>query len=98
MVDLWRAVTKYNVANPDFDPSTVAESIVAGLMYGLGDPSAVYLDAEQYPFAKESLAEGVEGSYLGIGSRVVKQDGKVVLFPFAGSPWERRQEFCLVMS
>ena len=89
LVDLWRAVTKYNVANPDFDPSTVAESIVAGLMYGLGDPSAVYLDAEQYPLAKESLAEGVEGSYLGIGSRVVKQDGKVVLFPFAGSPSEK---------
>ena len=89
LVDLWRAVTKYNVANPDFDPSTVADSIVAGLMYGLGDPSAVYLDAEQYPLAKESLAEGVEGSYLGIGSRVVKQDGKVVLFPFAGSPSEK---------
>ena len=89
LVDLWRAVTKYNVANPDFDPSTVAESIVAGLMYGLGDPSAVYLDAEQYPLAKESLSEGVEGSYLGIGSRVVKQDGKVVLFPFAGSPSEK---------
>ena len=89
LVDLWRAVTKYNVANPDFDPSTVAESIVAGLMYGLGDPSAVYLDAEQYPLAKESLAEGVEGSYLGIGSRVVKQNGKVVLFPFTGSPSEK---------
>ena len=58
-------------------------------MYGLGDSSAVYLDAEQYPLVKESLAEGVEGSYLGIGSRVVKQDGKVVLFPFAGSPSEK---------
>jgi len=48
----------------------------------------VYLDATQYPQAKESLEGGIEGSYLGIGARVISQDGQIVLFPFADSPAE----------
>ena len=88
LVDLWRAVAKYSATNPDFDPSTVAETAVAGMLDGLGDLSAVFLTAEQYPLAKENLEEGVEGSYLGIGARVVSQDGQTVLFPFADSPAE----------
>ena len=88
LVDLWRAVAKHQASDPDFDPSTIAEAVVAGLLGGLGDSSAVYLDAEQYPLAKKSLAGGLEGSYLGIGSRVVEQNGQIVLFPFAGSPSE----------
>ena len=88
MVDLWRAVAKYQETNPNFDPSTVAEAAVGGLVAGLGDSSAVFLDATQYPLAKESLEVGVEGTYLGIGSRVVSQDGRIVLFPFNGSPAE----------
>ena len=88
LVDLWRAVAKHQASDPDFDTSTVAKALVAGLLNGLGDSSAVYLDAEQYPLAKESLAGGLEGSYLGIGSRVVEQNGQIVLFPFAGSPSE----------
>jgi len=88
LVDLWRAVAKYQSTNPDFDPSTIAESAVAGLIAGLGDSSAVFLDATQYPLAKESLEGGIEGTYLGIGARVVSQGGQIVLFPFAGSPAE----------
>jgi carboxyl-terminal processing protease len=86
MVDLWRAVAKYKESNPDFDPSTVAEAAVIGLVAGLGDSSAVFLNATQYPLAKGSLEGGIEGTYLGIGSRVVSQDGRIVLFPFDGSP------------
>lgn len=88
MVDLWRAVAKYQASNPDFDPSTVAEAAVVGLVSGLGDSSAVFLNATQYPMAKESLEGGIEGTYLGIGSRVVSQDDRIVLFPFSGSPAE----------
>ncbi|MQF88683.1 MAG: PDZ domain-containing protein [SAR202 cluster bacterium] len=88
MVDLWRAVAKHQAANPDFEPSTVAEAAVGGMLAGLGDNSAVFLNSTQYPLAKESLEGGIEGTYLGIGARVVSQDGQVVLFPFAGSPAE----------
>ena len=88
MLDLWRAVAIYQVSNPNFDPSTVAETAVGGMLAGLGDSSAVYLDATQYPQAKESLEGGIEGSYLGIGARVISQDGQIVLFPFADSPAE----------
>ena len=86
MVDLWRAMAKYKELNPDFDPATVTEAAVIGLLAGLGDSSAVFLNATQYPLAKESLEGGIEGTYLGIGSRVVSQDGRIVLFPFDGSP------------
>ena len=89
LADLWRAVAQHQASNPDFDPSTVAEAVVAGMLAGLGDSSAVFLNATQYPSAKESLEGGIEGTYLGIGARVVSQDGQIVLFPFAGSPAER---------
>ncbi|MDA0263180.1 MAG: S41 family peptidase [Chloroflexi bacterium] len=88
MVDLWRAFALYSAGEPDFDPATVAEAVVAGMLNGLGDPSAAFLDAEQYPLARENLDDVVEGSYLGIGSRVISQDGQIVLFPFGGSPAE----------
>ncbi|PKB70734.1 MAG: hypothetical protein BZY87_09440 [SAR202 cluster bacterium Io17-Chloro-G6] len=88
LADLWRAVATHKAANPDFDPSMVAEAAVAGLLDGLGDSSAIFLTATEYPLAKESLEESLEGSYLGIGARVVSQDGQIVLFPFANSPAE----------
>ena len=88
MIDLWRAVAKHQAANPDFDPSTVANAAVDGMLVSLDDPSAVFLNATQYPLAKESLEGGLEGTYLGIGARVVSLDGQIVLFPFAGSPAE----------
>ena len=88
LVDLWRAVAMHQASNPDFDPSTVAEEAIAGMLEGLGDPSAVFLTASQYPLAKENLEGGIEGSYLGIGARVVSQDDQIVLFPFSSSPAE----------
>ena len=88
LVDLWRAVAMHKAANPDFDPSTVAEVAVIGMLDGLGDRSAIYLTAEEYPLAKESLEGRLEGNYLGIGARVVSQDGLIVLFPFPDSPAE----------
>ena len=89
LADLWRAVSRYRSLNPDFDPSSVVAAAVAGLVSGLGNSSAVFLDTTQYPLARESLEEGTEGSYLGIGCRVVSRDGQIILFPFAGSPAER---------
>lgn len=88
LVDLWRAVAMHQAANPDFDPSTVAEEAIAGMLEGLGDSSAAFLTASQYPRAKENLEGGIEGSYLGIGARVVSQDDQIVLFPFSDSPAE----------
>ncbi|MCH8800047.1 MAG: PDZ domain-containing protein [Chloroflexi bacterium] len=88
MADIWRAVAKHQASNPDFDPSTVAEAAVAGMLTGLGDTLAVFLNATQYPLAKESLEGGIEGTYLGIGARVVSRDGRILLFPFSGSPAE----------
>ena len=88
MIDLWRAVVKHQASNPDFDPSMVADAAVSGMLASLGDSSAAFLNATQYPLAKESLKGGIEGTYLGIGARVVSQDGQILLFPFAGSPAE----------
>jgi len=88
LVDLWRAGAIYQASNPDFDPSGVAEAAIAGILDGLGAPSAVFLTASEYPRAKENLEDRIEGTYLGIGARVVSQDDQIVLFPFSGSPAE----------
>ncbi|MDA1127139.1 MAG: S41 family peptidase [Chloroflexi bacterium] len=86
LVNLWRAVAKYQAANPDFDTATVAEGAIAGLLEGLGGSSAIFLTAEQYPLAKENLEESQEGTYLGIGASVVSQNGQIVMYPFPNSP------------
>ena len=88
LVDLWRAVAIHQAANPGFTPSSIVEAAVAGMLDGLGDSSATFLTASQYPLAKENLESGLEGSYLGIGARVVSQAGRIVLFPFSGTPAE----------
>ena len=88
LVDLWRAVAMHQAANPDFGSSIVAEAAIAGMLEGLGSSSAVFLTASQYPLAKENLESRIEGSYLGIGARVVSQDGRIMLFPFSGTPAE----------
>lgn len=87
--DIWRAVAVYRQTNPDFDRPILVETVLDGLLDGLGDPSSVFLNAERYPQAKENLETSIEGSYLGIGARVISQDGLILLFPFSGSPAEK---------
>ena len=87
--DVWRSLALYQQANPEVSMGVLAEAAVAGMVAGLGDPSSVFLTAEQYPQAKENLKSSLEGTYLGIGARVLSQDGLIFLFPNAGSPAER---------
>lgn len=89
LVDLWRGVAMHQSTNPDFDPSTVVQAAISGMLDGLGDPSAVLLTATQYPLAKENLESSREGSYLGIGASVFSRDGQIALFPFPSSPADR---------
>ena len=51
LADLWRAVAKYQASDQKFDHSIVAQAAVTGLVSGLADPSATFLDAIQYPFS-----------------------------------------------
>ena len=89
LTDIWRAVAMYRQTNPDFERPALVEAVLDGMLDGLGDPSSVFLNAERYPQAKENLENSIEGSYLGIGARVISQDGLILLFPFSGSPSEK---------
>ena len=84
--DVWRATQIYRLANPGMESEEVSLMLIRGLVDGLPDPGAGYLTAEQLPEAQERLEESVEGSYLGIGARVVSREGRIFLFPFDGSP------------
>ena len=55
----------------------------------MGDPSAAFFTAEGYPEAKGILEESLEGSYLGIGARVVTEDDKFLLLPFRNDPADK---------
>jgi carboxyl-terminal processing protease len=86
LTDLWRATQIYRQANPDMDPNELSETLIRGLTDGLPEARASYLTSEQLPEAQERLESSLEGSYLGIGARVVPREGRILLVPFDDSP------------
>ena len=89
LADVWRAAQLYRQDNPDVQTDELVQMLIRGLMDGLPDASAAYLTAEQLPEAQERLERSIEGSYLGIGARVVPQENRIILFPFEDSPAEK---------
>ena len=69
------------------DESSLREGLYAGLLAGLKDPYSTYYTAEQY----KELNTSNEGSYVGIGAVLQKEDGggaKVVQL-YEGGPGEQ---------
>ena len=89
LVDVWRATQLYRQDNPEVATEEAVQMLIRGLMDGLPDASASYLTAVQLPEVQERLEQSIEGSYLGIGARVVAQESRILLFPFEDSPAEK---------
>ena len=89
LADLWRAAQVYRHDVPEAESGEVARIVVQGMIDELPGPSSTFLTAEQLPEAKEQLERNLEGSYLGIGARVVAQVDRILLFPFSDSPAEK---------
>ncbi len=89
LTDLWRAAQVYRQDTPDAESGEVARILIQGMMDELPGAAAVFLTPEQLPEAREQLERNLEGSYLGIGARVVAQEGRILLFPFSDSPAEK---------
>ena len=89
LADVWRGLVLHQQRWPDVEQPDLISATISGIISGLGDPAAAFLDSEAYPQAKENLEESLEGSYLGIGARVVAQDDRILLFPFQGTPAEK---------
>ena len=89
LVDLWRATQIYRQDNPEVESDELAQVLLRGMMNGLPESGASYLTAEQLPEARETLERSVEGSYLGIGARVVAESDRILLFPFDDSPAQK---------
>ena len=86
LTDLWRATQIYRQENPDVPDDEVGVMLIRGLVEGLQDRGAGYLTSDQLPEAQEQLQRSTDGSYLGIGARVLAREGRILLFPFDGSP------------
>ena len=89
MADVWRATRAYRQTNPAAEPAAVARMVIQGMIDGLPGAAGAYLTPEQFPEAQQRLTQSIEGSYLGIGARVVAQEGQIRLFPFDDSPAEK---------
>ncbi len=89
LTDLWRAAQVYRQDTPDAESGEVARILIQGMLDELPGAGAVFLPPEQLPEAREQLERNLEGSYLGIGARVVAQEGRILLFPFSDSPAEK---------
>ena len=88
LTDLWRATQVYRMDNPEVESGEISRVLIRGMMDGLPEVGASYLTAEQVPEARDRLGRSVEGSYLGIGARVIAENNGILLFPFDGSPAE----------
>ena len=91
MADVWRGLLLHQQRWPDVDRSELITAAITGLIDGLDDPTAAFLNADRYPVAREATNENLEGTYLGIGARVIAQDEQVLLFPFQNSPAEKAE-------
>ncbi len=89
MADLWRAAQVYLADTPDVETEEVARILVQGMVEEIPGSSSIFLTPEQLLEARQQLQRNLEGSYLGIGARVVAQEGRILLFPFSGSPAEK---------
>ena len=89
MVDVWRATQLYSAETPDGIDAEVVTMLIRGLVEALPERAAGYLTAEQVPEAQEQLGRLMEGSYVGIGSRVESREGRILLHPFPDSPAEK---------
>ena len=87
--DVWKAAQIYRQDNLSASSDEVTQMLIEGMVDGLPDAKAGYLSAEQFPEAQEQLERSIEGSYLGIGARVVSQEGRILLFPFNDSPAQK---------
>jgi len=67
-----------------FSIEDLERGMFMGLMYGLGDPYAAYLSAEEH----EQFQERTSGVFVGIGAVVIgTEEGRVMIVsPFDGSP------------
>ncbi len=89
LADVWRGLVLYQDQWPDVRKPDLVSAAISGMVGGLGEPAASFFDAEAYPQAKETLEESLDGSYLGIGARVVAEEDRLLFFPFPDSPAER---------
>ena len=87
--DVWKAAQVYRQDNLSASSDEVTQMLIEGMVDGLPEARAGYLSAEQFPEAQEQLERSIEGSYLGIGARVVSQEGRILLFPFNDSPAQK---------
>ena len=91
IADVWRGLVLHQQRWPDIERSELITAAITGLVDGLDDPEAAFLNAEIYPATQEAIDEGLEGTYLGIGARVVAEDDQILLFPFQDSPAEKAE-------
>ncbi len=89
LTDLWRAAQVYRQERPEAESEKVASTLVQGMMDELPGSFSVFLTPEQFQEAKEQVERNLEGSYLGIGARVMAEEGRILLFPFSDSPAEK---------
>ena len=89
MADVWRGMALFRQRWPEVDPSELVTAAINGLIDGLDDPAAAYLNAETFSAALEAITERLEGTYLGIGTRVIPGDDQILLYPFQDSPAEK---------
>ncbi len=89
MADVWRGLLLHQQRWPDIKHSELITAAISGMMAGLEDPQAEFLNAESYLARQEAVNESQEGTYVGIGARVEGRDEQIILFPFPDSPAEK---------
>lgn len=84
--EVWGLLRREHFERERLDAPKISDAAIRGMLQGLNDPYASYLDPAQYALESQDF----KGSFEGIGAEVAIRDGRItIIAPLPDTPAER---------
>ena len=87
--DIWRGLVLHQERWPQVSNASRTEAVITSMLATLDEPLASYFPAGRYPQASKNVEQSLAGTYHGIGAKVLRRDGNVILEPYEDSPADK---------
>ncbi len=85
LADVYELLEREHIDAGTFDPDTLTDGAIRGMLEATGDDHASYLDPEQYSFQRQEI----QGTFEGIGAEVTVKNGLItIVAPIPDTPAE----------
>ena len=86
LAEIWELLEREHIDAGSLDPEAAAAGAIRGMLDGINDPHASYLDPEQYSMQRE----GIQGYFEGIGAQVGIRNGLItIIAPIPDTPADK---------